>query len=574
MKAFAPEVAAGFLANGWWDGSTWVSRVRNSIDRNPDRVSLIDPPNRTAIAGGVPRRLTWREVDAEADAIALQLLRCGVGSGDVVAVQLPNIVELALIYVAIVRIGAIISPFPIQYREHELVDLAGRAGATAFVTATNILGRLNAAAIQAMQAEIPTIRNVLAFGDAVPAGAVALDGSTVDADGRALLDEHYVAHPVEPNDIATICWTSGTESTPKGVLRSHGGWGAVLCTTIESPGMTADDVLLCTFPMVNAGGVGGMFGPWLSVGCTLVLHHPFALDIFLQQITDHRVTYTVSPPAVLTQLLVAEDLLNTYDLSSLRAIGSGSAPLTPFLIEGWEARGVEVINFFGSNEGLPLVGDRSTIPDPTERSVYFPNFGAAGFDWRVSTAEQTKSRLVDVETGEVISQANRPGELRISGPTIFSGYLGGQGDPFDEHGYYRSGDVFEYPDADCRYLRYVDRAKDLIIRGGVNISPAEIEALVQSHPKVAEVAAVGVPDEVLGERVAVFVVPRQGQHLVLSEIIEHLVTQRVAKFKLPERLDVVAELPRNPVGKVLKRDLRDRLRAEQVATSAAASFAH
>ena len=218
-----------------------------------------------------------------------------------------------------------------------------------------------------------------------------------------------------------------------------------------------------------------------------------------------------------------------------------------------------MINFFGSNEGLPLVADRDLIPAPAERAVCFPNFGVAGMRYRVRTAADTLLKIVDVDSGEEITAAGRAGELRVSGPTIFAGYLGGHGDPFDEDGYFRSGDVFEFVDDDRRLLRYVDRAKDLIIRGGMNVSPAEVESLLQSHPRVAEVAAVGAPDEVLGERVAVFVVTRDGAPLELADLTEHLSGQHVAKFKWPERLELVDELPRNPVGKVLKRELRARL---------------
>ncbi len=559
MKAFPDEVAARFLADGWWDGSTWSSRLQDCIDRYAEREALVDAPNRAALTDGVPRRLTWAEVDEQTDAIAHVLMSHGVSAGDVVAVQLPNIVELALVYAACARLRAVICPFPVQYREHELVEMCSRAGVSAFVTASRILGRANASAIAAICREIPTLHRVFTFGDSVPDGVVALDVPVDRRAARTGVAAHMAAHPDDPNEVITICWTSGTESTPKGVPRSHGGWAAVLWTTIEPAQLSVDDVLLCTFPMVNAGGVGGMFGPWLTVGSKLVLHHPFDLQLFLAQIEQERITYTVSPPAVLTQLLVAEDLLAAHDLSSLRAVGSGSAPLTPFLIEGWESRGVEVINFFGSNEGLTLVGDRSLIPDPAERSVYFPNFGAPGFDWRVRTAPLTRVKLVDLDSGETITQSNRPGELRLSGPSVFGGYLGGAGAPFDDEGYYRSGDVFEYPDPEQRYLRYVDRAKDLIIRGGQNISPAEIEALVQSHPGVAEVAAVGAPDEVLGERVAVFVVPRTGASPTLPDLIEHLRGQRVATFKLPERLEIVDSLPRSAIGKVLKRELREQL---------------
>lgn len=561
MGVFPPAAAAHHLQSGWWDGSTWNSRIEASIAARGEATALVDPQNRSSITDGNPRRLTWNETNSWASEIAAHLIGVGVKQGDVVAVQLPNIVELAVTYVAISRIGAVITPFPIQYREHELVELCSSAEAVAFVTATRIGDRSNAAAVAAVRHKIPSLRWVLAFGDGPPEGVLGLDARASNDTVEALAS-HLAATLVEPNDAVTICWTSGTESSPKGVLRAHGDWGGVLYTVIDAPRLTADDVLLCTFPMVNAGGLGGMFGPWFSVGCTLVLHQPFDLGLFLRQIEDEGVTYTVSPPAVLTRLLLEPDMLDGHDLSTLRAVGSGSAPLTPFLIEGWEARGVEVINFFGSNEGIPLVSDPVSVPDPSERAVYFPNFGLEGVESPIRTASQTSLRLIDLVDGTEISGAGKPGELRIKGPTVFAGYLGGSPDPFDDEGFFCTGDIFQYRDDDRRLLEYVDRAKDLIIRGGMNISPAEVEGMLQSHPAVAESAAVGMPDDILGERMTIFVVPRNGATITLEMLLEHLAEMQVAKFKWPERLEVVDELPRNPVGKVLKRDLRDRLRSD------------
>ena len=202
------------------------------------------------------------------------------------------------------------------------------------------------------------------------------------------------------------------------------------------------------------------------------------------------------------------------------------------------------------------------MPNPDDRAVYFPRFGASGMTFRARHAEWTKVRIVHLETGEDITEPGIPGELRLSGPTVFPGYWGGVGEPFDEQGYYRSGDVFELAGDRLQYVRYVDRAKDLIIRGGMNIAPAEIEGVLASHPLVAESVAMAWPDELLGERVCVFVALRAGidpTALTLSDVTDHFAAERVAKFKWPERLEIIDVLPRNPVGKVLKRELRDRI---------------
>jgi acyl-CoA synthetase (AMP-forming)/AMP-acid ligase II len=342
------------------------------------------------------------------------------------------------------------------------------------------------------------------------------------------------------------------------VPRSHGDWQAVALGTISTPRLTGDDVLLNPFPMVNAGGLAGMFQPWLMLGARLVQHHPFDLAVLLEQIESERVTYTCAPPAVLNSLVANPQALAEHDLSSLRAVGSGSAPLSAWMIEAWErGRGVEVLNLFGSNEGLCLFGCPDTIPDPADRGRLFPRPGDPSFAWRARAGRETRSRLVDLETGADITEPGHPGELRVSSPTIIAGYWGDAVDPFDEQGFYRTGDIFEIAGEGGHLLSYVDRATDLISRGGYKISAVEVESLLLAHPKVAAAALVGMPDDRLGERICAFVEPRDpAQPPTLDELLELLRERQVARFKWPERLEILAELPRNPVGKILKRTLR------------------
>lgn len=556
MRLHPAERYEAYAAQGWWGPDMWPSLLSARVGERPDAVAVVDPANRATLTDGEPQRWTWSELGERVGRLAAVLRAQGIGPDDVVGIQLPNTVELVACYLAIARIGAIASPFPVQFREHELGTLAPLAGVKAFVTATRIGDRRNADAIVKLRAELGTPGPVLAWGEDPPADAVALVPGTAAADPRA------PAADVHPNDCVTICWTSGTESVPKGVPRCHADWIAIAWASVDAPALTADDVLLNPFPMVNMAGIGGMLVPWLLTGARLVQHHPFDLPTFLGQVAAERVTYTVAPPALLMMLLANEQILERADISSLRVIGSGSAPLAPAMIAGWKQKhGIDVTNLFGSNEGVALIGDPATIPDPEARARFFPRIGAGGYAWANRAARGMGTRLCDPQTGEEIAEAGRPGELRVAGPTVFAGYLGGDGSEFDEQGYFRSGDVFEVAGEgdDLRYYRFVDRVKDLIIRGGMNISPAEIEALLAAHPKVAESAVVGYPDEVLGERTCAFVVPKPGGEApTLDELVAFLRERRIASYKLPERLEITDALPRNPVGKVLKRELRAR----------------
>lgn len=558
-----------YLARGWWTNETLDQVFRDQVAVRGEAVAIIDPANRRDLVGSDPRRVTWNELESEVTHLAARLLDHGIGRGDVIGVQLPNSVELAEVYLAAWSIGAVVSPLAMQYREHELVTMANRAQFLTLITTARFGDRAPAAAAIAAIERIPSMRSVLTIGAAeeathdslahiVPAPASELERATVE-DARA-------ADPNHPNDCVTICWTSGTEGEPKGVPRTHYDWIAFSVATIDAPRVVTEDVLLNPFPMINMAGINGMLLPWLMTGSTLVQHHPFDAPTFFAQIATERVTYTVAPPALLWMLLHNEALLSKIDLSSLTRIGSGSAPLQPAMVRGWQERfGLSVINFFGSNEGVALLSSAEDFPDPDNRARYFPRYGAPGATWSSRMADRVSVRLVDTETGAEITAPGQPGELRIAGPMVFPGYVDGENlaSPFDAEGYLATGDIFEIAGDHDQYLRYVDRGKDLIIRGGMNIAPVELEAMIAEHPAVAEVAVVGDPDDVLGERVAAVVVLRAGAELTLEEVVAFLRERKLASFKLPERLEIREMLPRNAVGKLLKRDLRrPPLRAE------------
>ncbi|GAA2080522.1 acyl--CoA ligase [Aeromicrobium tamlense] len=555
---------SAYQSKGWWTEETLDGFYLQQVAERGAHLAIVDPANRADLLGSAPRRLTWSELDDEVLAVAARLDDLGLERGDVLGVQLPNTIELAEVYLAAWLLGIVVSPLPMQYREHEIVGMANQAGFRAFVTAAAFAGRRPAEEAAALRDRVPTLERVVAFGDAtelegLPEGIDAWTPTVATSDQRARIEARRAADPNDANDCATICWTSGTESEPKGVPRAHLEWAAISTATVDAPRVTADDVLLNPFPMVNMAGINGMFLPWLRTGGVLVQHHPFDLKTFLGQIAVERATYTVAPPALLWMLLHNDDLLGQIDLSSLTRIGSGSAPLQPVMVRGWQEKlGIGVINFFGSNEGIALLSSLEDFPDPDDRAQYFPRYGAPGVTWSSEVADWVQIKLVDPVTGEEVTEPGVPGELRIGGPTIFAGYLDPEtrANPFDEDGLLMTGDIFEIAGDRNQFLHYLDRAKDLVIRGGMNIAPAEMEALVGEHPAVADVAVVGDPDEQMGERVAAVVTLNPGATLTLEELVAFLREAKIASYKLPERLEIRDELPRNPVGKVLKRELR------------------
>ena len=198
--------------------------------------------------------------------------------------------------------------------------------------------------------------------------------------------------------------------------------------------------------------------------------------MFLAQIAAEQVTYTIAPPAVLTALLLQPDLIGDGALASLRAVGSGSAPLSPWLIDNWATRhNIQICNIFGSNEGASLFSSHVDVPDTTERARYFPRWGADGTDWSGLTPSVMRTRLVDLDTGATITTPGRAGELRIAGGNVFSGYWRSPdltAAAFDEQGAFRTGDLFEIAGVGDlgRFYRFVGRCKEIIVRGGVSAS--------------------------------------------------------------------------------------------------------
>lgn len=517
--------------------ATIDDHVRAAVADRGDQLALADAPNRASFFPGDPRRLTWSELDAVVNCTAAQLRDLGAGPDGPVAVQLPNATELVVTLLAGWRLGAVAVPFPIQHRRHELTHGLGLAKPAVFVTGTR---PDRPDQIEAVRAVIEERGGDVKVADWSGSGAADVHPLVWDTESDAPVPTG------RPDDVVTVCWTSGTTGTPKGVPRTNAMWLASAGYQVEQLGLTAEERILCPFPVVNMAGIGGMLLPWLLSQSTLHLHQPLDLPVFLQQAAGESITYTVAPPPLLNMLLAQPAMLDGVDLSALRRIGSGSAPLDPGMVAGWQARGVEIVNIFGSNEGAAMLSTQERIPDPAERARYFPRPDRTGI----------QTRLVDLATGDELTSPGQLGELRFKGPTVFDGYLESDGQEFDDEGFYRTGDLFEWVDDPPTMLRFVDRAKDIIIRGGMNISAAEVEGLLAAHETVAECAAVGYPDAELGERLGVFVVAAPDATPALSDLVAHLQELGVASYKLPERLEIIDALPRNPVGKVTKPDLR------------------
>ena len=546
-----------FIKKGWWGEDTLHSLFQEALVACGDQEALVDPENRSVITGDDPKRLSFNEINNLVERYAATFYEQGLRKDDIVIIQLPNVVELPVIYLALSKLGIICSPIPMQYGAYEITSIILETNPKAFISIATFSGTDHAKQFSSV-----FNNNELKFSLGEVDGFLDLNTSQPGIEIMEAQQLYAKDNPITADDIFTICWTSGTTGTPKGVPRSHNLWLPMARAAAFVSETKEGDALLNPFPMINMASIGGFLYNWLLCKGKLVQHHPFDLNVFLTQISAENIKYTIAPPAIMNMLLNNPAILDQQDLSSLRCIGCGGAPLSEWMVETFQNKyDLTVQNIFGSNEGATLLSARNEIDDPNLRAKYFPRFGVDGLDWSNPVSKIVKTKLVSLETNEEIIEPEKPGELLISGATVFDGYWNApeaNAEVFDEDGYFRTGDLFEISPEDTKkkYYKFCGRCKDLIIRGGMNISPEELDNLLSSHSKMLEVAVTGYDDEILGEKVGVVAVVAEGETLTLDEVIEFLKDKQIAKYKMPEDIRVIDVLPKNPVGKVLRRELK------------------
>ncbi|MHA1209062.1 MAG: class I adenylate-forming enzyme family protein [Candidatus Freyarchaeota archaeon] len=561
-----PEQIKEYTEKGYWGTETIIDTFYSHAKAKPDKETLVDPYNKKDLVGTNPKRMTYSQVVKAVDRVALKFLELGVKKDDIILVQLPNISELVIAMFAAAKAGAIVSPIPVQWRTHEISQALSLLEPVVYVTSVNFHGFSYVNLAKELASKFKSVQHIITVGEEEVDGVLNFENILRDP-----IEERYPPDQLEgkqsgPNEVFTICWTSGTEADPKAVPRSHNHWLSISKAAVESFLPDEECVYLSLFPTINMAGLGAVLVPWVITGGKIVLHHPFDLGVFLKQLVEEKIYYTLAPPALLVPLAKSPQWAE-MDKGNLTVIGTGSAAIPPWVVKKFEEDfGISIVNFFASNEGVGLYSCSRDIPDPEDRAKYYPRFGVEGLKWGSSKIiEGFKTRLVDPVTEEEINERGKIGELRFAGPTVFSGYYKQPeltAKAFDSKGYYRSGDLFSIEGENMEFYLFHTRLKDLIIRGGMNISPTEIESLVVEHPKVLDAAVIGYPDERLGERICVVVVPKQGEQVTLEEINEFLRQKDIAKYKYPEILKIVDALPRNPLGKVLKSEIREMVLKE------------
>jgi cyclohexanecarboxylate-CoA ligase len=516
-----------YAADGHWSSQLIDDFIRVAADRSPQRIAVVDRE----------RQANFAELDQAIGRATGMLAGLGVGKGDVVSFQLPNWLEAAVVHHATVRLGAVSNPIVPIYRAHEVEFVLRQARSRVFIVPDVFRGFDYREMVSEIRAGLADLAHVLVVGE--PAGGMEAFHSALDA-RRA---PPSVSR--DSGDVVLLLYTSGTEANPKGVLHSHDTLVYECNSIIDLYAMTGADRVLMPSPVTHITGLlYGLLMPFM-VGTGVVLQDVWDVARALDLIERERCTFAIGATPFLHGLVNAPDLMGR-DVSSMRIFGCGGADVPPALIRAAHERiGMVASRLYGSTECPTVTG--TPLGEQLDRH--------ADTDGRPIGASEM--RIVD-ESGAELPPGER-GELRVRGPDLCVGYL----DPslneaaFTEDGWFRTGDI-AFRDHEG-YLQIAGRAKDIILRGGENLSAKEIEDLLFEHPDVEEVAVVGYPDEVLGERACAFVVT--AADLRLEDVVDFLRGRRVANQKLPESLVIVDALPKTASGKIQKFRLRDQLRA-------------
>jgi acyl-CoA synthetase (AMP-forming)/AMP-acid ligase II len=477
-----------------------------------------------------PARHTLSELHAEGERIASALHRLGLVAGDALAVQLPNWPETAASYHAAARLGLVLVPIVPIYGPAEVAQILRRSGARAYITAASFRGREAA-------------RDLPRLGDHPELAHIVVVGGPAPPEAFSWHDLHSADEPTPPppedaSAAALLLYTSGTTAEPKGVVHSHDTLVAELLSSPTPPLDQPGTVSLQPFPAGHSAGLVALLGPAVHGYPTIVMD-AWDADAGARLVAEHRVTAMAGTPIFLSSLLDAAEA-GGHDISSLRHATTGGAGVPPALVERADAHGWRVCRCYGATEGPSLTS--SAPDDPLAKRARTDGRPIGGALLRI-----LDPLGADVAPGE-------EGEVAAVSPESFVGY----DDPaandvaFTPDGWFLTGDIGRV-DADG-YLTITDRKKDIIIRGGENISSKEVEDVLARHPAILEAAVVAAPDDVYGERVCAFVVATAP--LTLEEVRAHFERAGVARQKAPERLELVDDLPRTPAGKVKKPDLR------------------
>ncbi|EFE9304818.1 cyclohexanecarboxylate-CoA ligase [Escherichia coli] len=533
---FNEQRRAAYRQQGLWGDASLADYWQQTARAMPDKIAVVDNHGAS---------YTYSALDHAASCLANWMLAKGIESGDRIAFQLPGWCEFTVIYLACLKIGAVSVPLLPSWREAELVWVLNKCQAKMFFAPTLFKQTRPVDLILPLQNQLPQLQQIVGVDKLAPATS-SLSLSQIIADNTPLT----TAITTHGDELAAVLFTSGTEGLPKGVMLTHNNILASERAYCARLNLTWQDVFMMPAPLGHATGfLHGVTAPFL-IGARSVLLDIFTPDACLALLEQQRCTCMLGATPFVYDLL---NLLEKQpaDLSALRFFLCGGTTIPKKVARECQQRGIKLLNVYGSTESSPHAV--VNLDDPLSRFMHTDGYAAAGVEIKV--VDDARKTLPPGCEGEEASR----------GPNVFMGYFD---EPeltaraLDEEGWYYSGDLCRMDEAG--YIKITGRKKDIIVRGGENISSREVEDILLQHPKIHDACVVAMPDERLGERSCAYVVLKAPHHsLSLEEVVAFFSRKRVAKYKYPEHIVVIEKLPRTASGKIqkflLRKDIMRRL---------------
>ncbi len=540
---FSTETYQEYKKNGYWNTTTFSELWDANAQHYPDKEAVVDSRN----------RITWAQAKLLTDRLALGFLELGFKKDDMLIVQLPNSVDLTVLRIAAEKAGLLCLPVLRTLRHREIEYIVSYTGAIGIVVLWEFRGFNYIDMLKDIKPRLRTLKYIFVAGDKVPKDTISIHEMVEKPVENKYTPDYLKDRNMPWNEFSTVAFTSGTTGSPKFVeqaICSTIGQGAA---AVQGDSITKDDIVFTLSPAA--------FGPSIIaylcapiVGATIIMEEHFEAEEALRIIEEEKVTVIGAVPAQLTMMAAHPDF-HKYNLSSLRLIHCTGSPLAYHIGVDVEAKmNAKLIQCYGAVD-FGMISS-STFSDPQEVRLLTTGRPYPGHEVRL-----VSDYGEDVPRGEI-------GEVWARGPYSVSGYfkdIEATREVWGE-GWYKTGDLGKFTEEGN--LMVVGRKKDMIIRGGQNIYPAEIEALLVTHPRVLTVAIVGLPDTVLGERACACVVPKGEQIISFEEMESFLKSKEIAPFKIPERLEIVDKLPMIADGqkidkKLLTREIIEKLTTEE-----------
>ncbi|EHP6375979.1 medium-chain fatty-acid--CoA ligase, partial [Escherichia coli] len=533
---FNEQRRAAYRQQGLWGDASLADYWQQTARAMPDKIAVVDNHGAS---------YTYSALDHAASCLANWMLAKGIESGDRIAFQLPGWCEFTVIYLACLKIGAVSVPLLPSWREAELVWVLNKCQAKMFFAPTLFKQTRPVDLILPLQNQLPQLQQIVGVDKLAPATS-SLSLSQIIADNTPLT----TAITTHGDELAAVLFTSGTEGLPKGVMLTHNNILASERAYCARLNLTWQDVFMMPAPLGHATGfLHGVTAPFL-IGARSVLLDIFTPDACLALLEQQRCTCMLGATPFVYDLL---NLLEKQpaDLSALRFFLCGGTTIPKKVARECQQRSIKLLSVYGSTESSPHAV--VNLDDPLSRFMHTDGYAAAGVEIKV------------VDDARKTLPLGCEGEEASRGPNVFMGYFD---EPeltaraLDEEGWYYSGDLCRMDEAG--YIKITGRKKDIIVRGGENISRREVEDILLQHPKIHDACVVAMPDERLGERSCAYVVLKAPHHsLSLEEVVAFFSRKRVAKYKYPEHIVVIEKLPRTASGKIqkflLRKDIMRRL---------------